>query len=524
MKASPAIIKGNFLFKTIYYQDQWFDQEIQGNGLKDKSIKGGISTTVSQLVVFIANTLSTIVLARILLPSDFGLIAMVAAFSGFVTIFKDLGVSMSIIRKARVTHDQVSILFWFNTGFCLFISLVFVGAAPLIVSFYEEPKLFSIIIVYAVSIFISSLSVIHNAILSRKMEFKKISIVNVISSMVAVGISVVMGLTGFGYWSLVFLTLFQSLAFTIILWIYCPWKPKFIFWQKGIKEFLHFGAGISGFNIINYFSRNMDNVIIGKFLGTAMLGFYSKAYQLMMLPLTKLRDPLISVGTPALSSLIQEPDRYKRYYQRLLFIICFFSFPMTAFLGIFAKELIVTVLGPKWMESVFIFQWLSVSALIQPITGTTGAIFISAGKSTQFLKMGIVSAVVIISSFLIGIHWGIHGVVIAYAIATYLLLIPTLLYCFKGTPLKLRPLLRELSLPALHTLILCTLLLALKIFLSAWLSSILTLLIALTVSIPVYYYSWRLYEKGRDKISDIKDLINSAKNKAGTMFRFFNPS
>lgn len=517
MNIDSGIIKEKASFEAASYQDTWFDQYNQTAELKDKSVKGGISTTLGQLIVFIATTLSTVILARILLPSDFGLIAMVAAFAGFVSIFKDLGFSMAIIQKPKVTHDQVSILFWFNIVFCLFISLIFVASSPLIVSFYHEPKLFYIIIAYSISIFISSLSVQHNAILSRKMEFKKIAFANIYSSFLAVIVSIIMALLGFGYWSLVFLTLSQSLFSTILLWFYCRWKPKFIFWQQGITTFLHFGAGISGFNIINYFSRNMDNVIIGKFLGTTILGFYSKAYQLMMMPLTKLRDPLVTVGTPALSSLLNDPERYRRYYNRLIFIICFFSLPMTVFLGIFSRELILVVLGPQWIQSIVIFQLLSISALIQPITGTTGAIFISAGKSGAFFKMGLVSSTVVIASFIVGVHWGVYGVVIAYAIANYLLLVPTLLYCFKDTPINFWQFVHELSLPALHTLIFCCLLIGLKFILAPHLSSVLLLILSFVISVPFYYFTWLLHKRGKDKLKDINDLISILYNKFKTM-------
>lgn len=503
---TEEIAEGISLGKKPRYSDEWFDHYHGSKGLKDKSIKGGISTTASQIIVFIVNTLSTMILARILLPSDFGLIAMVAAFAGFVSLFKDMGFSMAIIQRPKVTYDQVSVLFWFNIGLCLIISLLFIGSAPLIVSFYHEPKLFYIILAYSISIFISSLSVQHNAILSRKMDFNKIALANIFSSVLAVIIATIMAYTGSGYWSLVMLTFAQSLFFTLLLWYYCPWVPRMIFWQKGIKSFLHFGAGISGFNIINYFSRNMDNVIIGKYLGTTTLGFYSKAYQLMMLPLTKLRDPLVTVGTPALSSLLNDSGRYMRYYHRLIFIICFFSFPMTLFLAIFAKELILIVLGPHWIESVLIFQLLSVSALIDPILGTTGVILISTGQAHRYLKVGIVSSMVVVASFFVGIHWGVNGVAMAYAIANCILLVPVLLYCFYKTPVKFRLVLGEIALPALHTIAMCCLLIGAKILLSRFFSPLLVLISAFIICIPFYYFTWKLYNQGRAKIKDIDAL------------------
>lgn len=500
--------------KPVRYESGWFDSNHQHSALKEKSVKGGISTTLSQLIVFGVNTFSMIILARVLLPSDFGMIAMVAAFAGFVTIFKDAGFSMAIIQKPAITHQQVSILFWINILLCLVISLLFIAVAPLIVSFYNEPRLFYIILVYAVSIFVSSLSVQHNAILSRKMQFTKIAMANVISSVLAIGLSIVMAWAGAGYWALVYLTLFQSVFLTILLFHYCRWKPSFVFWDPGIKHFLNFGAGISGFNIINYFSRNMDNIIIGKFLGATVLGLYSKAYQLMMMPLTKLRDPLVTVGIPGLSALLSEPSRYRQYYYRLNFIICFFAFPMILFLALFAKELIFVVLGPQWGESVLMFQVLSVSAFIQPIVGTTGAVFISSGKSTAFFKMGLVSAAIIISSFFVGIRWGVYGVTVAYAVANYLLFLPTLFYCFKGTPIQMMPFLKKLLYPACHAAVFIGFMILLRSYLGPYLKPAEMLLTAFVVGVPFYYLSWFVYAKGKLQVQYIDEIV-------GTLYKKF---
>jgi PST family polysaccharide transporter len=352
------------------------------------------------------------------------------------------------------------------------------------------------------------------------MEFSRIALANIISSVLAVIVSIIMAWAGFGYWSLVFLTLSQSIFSTLLLWYYCPWRPKLIFWQKGIKSFLHFGAGISGFNIINYFSRNMDNIVIGRFLGATILGFYSKAYQLMMLPLTKLRDPLVTVGIPALSSLINQPDRFRNYYHRLIFIICFFSFPMTIFLGLFAKQLIVVVLGHQWMQSVVIFKLLSLSALIQPIGGTMGLIFISAGQPARFFKLGLVTSSTIIISFFIGIQWGVTGLIIAYTLANYMLLIPSLLYCFKGTPIKFIPVFKEILLPGIHALLLGGILYMIKYVFSQYLSDFLLLTVSFLIAVPFYYYTWIIYKKGRVKVQDINELIKICLLKLKSIFSF----
>jgi len=238
-----------------------------------------------------------------------------------------------------------------------------------------------------------------------------------------------------------------------------------------------------------------------------MLGFYSKAYQLLMLPLTQLRDPLTSVGIPGLSSLKNEPWKYRNYFRRYLFLLAFFSMPLVAYLGVYSDTLIIIVLGNQWISSSHIFQLLAISAFIQPVAGTRGLILISTGQSNKFFIWGLINAAFTILSFFIGIRWGVEGLAIGYAIVNYFLLIPSLYFCFSNTPVSAVLFFKELSQPFIHTAILFIMMLFMNRFLYDKLPHLLLFGITALVSISCYYASWMLYPAGREKIQYVNELL-----------------
>ena len=413
---------------------KWFDRDHLQNDLKDKSIKGGLRTVGAQIFSFILNVATTILLARLLLPEDYGIVAMVTSFTGFVLIFKDLGMSQAIIHQEYLNQTIVSKIFWFNVWVSIVLALIIISTGPLLVWFYGEPRLLSISFLYALTAIAGGVSTQHNALLSRQMQFKALSNITMLASFFSLLPALVMAYWGMGYWSLVAINILNPLLTAVLLWIYCDWRP---IWSKvdgSIRSFIGFGAGVSGFNMINYFSRNLDNILIGKYLGSGPLGLYSKAYQLLMLPITQLRDPLNAVGIPAMSALKNNPDSYKQYYFQFLFLLAFFSMPIVVFLFITAEPIILFLLGKNWVEASSIFKLLALTAFIQPVASTRGMVMLSSGLSTRYFMWGVYNMVAVVIAFFVGINYGLNGLAIAYAIVNYVILIPSLKYCFKSTP------------------------------------------------------------------------------------------
>jgi O-antigen/teichoic acid export membrane protein len=417
-------------------QKKWFDREHLQVDLKGKSIKGGLRTVGAQIFSFALNVATTILLARLLLPEDYGIVAMVTSFTGFVLIFKDLGMSQAIIQQDGLNQIIVSKVFWFNVWVSFFLALIIISLGPLLVMFYKEPRLLSISFLYALTAIAGGVSTQHSALLSRQMQFKALSNITMLASLFSLLPALIMAYLGLGYWSLVAINILNPLISAILLWMFCDWRPTWTKVDKSIKSFIIFGAGVSGFNMINYFSRNLDNILIGKYLGSGPLGLYSKAYQLLMLPITQLRDPLNAVGIPAMSALKDKPESYRQYYFQFLFLLSFFSMPIVVFLYITARPIILFLLGPNWVEASTIFKLLAITAFIQPIASTRGMVMLSLGLSTRYFMWGVYNMISVVIAFFIGINYGLTGLAISYAIVNYLILIPSLMYCFKDTPIS----------------------------------------------------------------------------------------
>lgn len=418
-------------------QADLFDTEYLKTDLKGRSVRGGAITVFSQGCKFALKTGSTVVLARILTPADFGLIAMVTAVTNFAMMFRELGLSTATVQKAEINHDQVSTLFWVNVAMGIIVAAIVVALAPAVAWFYDDPRLTPVTMALGAAFVFGGLTVQHQAMLQRHMRFFAIGIVEIVSMALAVAAAIIAGLLGAGYWALVIMHVTLALATAVGKWIAFPWLPGRPKKGVGVREMLGFGGNITGFNIINYFYRNADNILIGKFLGATALGFYTKAYGLLMLPINQLRNPINSVAIPSLSRLQSEPERFRKYYSKVISVIALITMPLMVYLAIYAEDVIRLVLGQQWLPAVSIFRILAVAAVIQPVSATKGLIFVSLGQGARYLRFGLINAICMVVAFIIGIHWGTIGVAYAYTIASYLVLLPLLWYCFRYSPVSI---------------------------------------------------------------------------------------
>jgi len=431
------------------FQNNFFDTEYLKADLKGRSVRGGAVTMAAQGTRFFLSMASTVVLARLLTPQDFGLIAMVTAVTGFVLMFKDMGLSMATVQRAEVNHGQISTLFWINVILSLGVMLVVAALAPVIAWFYGEPRLTWITLALAGAFIFGGLTVQHQALLRRQMRFGSLALIQIISMSVGILTAIISAFYGAGYWSLVLMQLATAITGAIAVWVACGWRPGLPVRRSGVREMLAFGGHITGFNIINYLHRNIDNVLLGKFFGSFILGQYSRAYALLLLPITQIRAPLISVALPGLSRLQHEPDRFRKYYVELVSILAFASMPLVVFLGVFSRDAVALILGEGWLPAARIFRILAIAAFIQPVFTTRGAVLLSLGQSKRYLNSGMIQSSVFVLALIAGVPWGAEGVATSYVFANYAILVPMFLYCFRYTPLTLRDFLMAILRPAL---------------------------------------------------------------------------
>ncbi|MBM9513277.1 MOP flippase family protein [Desulfogranum marinum] len=417
-------------------QNHFFDTKDQATNLKKRSLRSGAVTLTSQGLIFLINIGSTMVLARLLTPRDYGMITMVAAITGFARIFSDLGLSSATIQRADINHMQISNLFWINAGTGAVITMIVAAVSPAVAWFYKTPQLLSITAVLSLNFLIIGLAIQHRALLTRQMQFFTMAKIQIFSTLLGITVAVFMAMHGYRYWALVLNTLSVSACNVICFWFVCKWRPGLPQRKSGVRPMLRFGSDIAGFNIINYFSRNLDNILIGRYYGTLALGHYSKAYQLLMLPIANLREPLNKVALPSLSRLQSEPEKYRSYYIKFISLLAFMSMPLVAFMFACSENIIRLVLGSQWIGANELFKILAFAAFIQPVLSTRGVVLLSTGQSRKYLWWGTGNAIVTTISFILGLPWGAKGVATAYATANYLLLYPSLFYVFKNSHLR----------------------------------------------------------------------------------------
>ena len=363
-----------------------------------------------------------VVLARILSPREYGLLGMVLVFSGFANSLADLGLGGSIVQKRDVTDRQLNSVFWLNVATGILLTAIFVLAAPLIARFYKEPELRLLTVAIATNFFFGSLNVVQNALLDKSLSFRTKFWIETVSISASGIVALGLALTGAGVWSLVGQLLTLTVVRVMVMWSLSSWRPTMSFDLSAVKELLHFGGNLMGFSIVIYWSMNIDDLVIGRWLGGAALGFWSLADKLMRLPLNNVTDITTSVMFPALSAIQHDVEAVRRTYLRAMRMIALITFPIAIGLSVLAEPAILVVYGSKWRGAIAILQLLCFAGMAQSIYNTASWVFLSQGKSKILFRLGIYATAVRAAGVLIGAHWGLVGVAWAYVLGSYLFL------------------------------------------------------------------------------------------------------
>lgn len=392
--------------------------------LKSK-VKNGLKWTfVDQILSQVIFLVFSIFLARILTPSIFGIVSMVTIFSNFAALFIDLGFSAALIQKKEITDAHYSSVFWLNVGIGFLMYLIFYVCAPLISLFYNQPELTLLIRVICLSFIVSSFASVQANILIKELHFKKKVIINWIAMLIGYALAFIMAYQGYGVWSLVMMTLLTAILNSILYWFVSKWVPLFIFEWKKVKELSHYGLNFLGEASVNYWSRNFDNFIIAKVLGSTDLGIYTRAYSLMLLPLRNVSTIITKVMFPAFSKKQDDIQVLKKYYLSIIQYIALITFPLMIGLSIVSREFVLLFFGSQWSAMIPVLSILSGLGAIQSIVSLNGLIYNSLGRVNIAFKVSILTNIVLVIAFVIGVNYGLIGVAYSYLIASALLLIP----------------------------------------------------------------------------------------------------
>ncbi len=411
--------------------------------LHRRSVRGSVATLSGQGVKLLLQTLSTVVLARLLLPYDFGLIAMESTIIGLIGMCADLGLTRATVQRAQITHAQVSTLFWVNCALGLAFALVVVALAPAIAWFYHEPHLVAITLALSVNFIFGGLTAQHQALLVRQMHFNTLAVIGPVSMACGVVTAIAMAWQRFGYWALVASNVVASAVYCILVWTKCTWRPGAFKLGAGVRSMLVFGGDLTGYTLLNYFTRNFDNILIGRVFGSTLLGIYSKAYGLLMVPMAQINTPISAVLVPGLSRLQQRPAEYSKLYFQALDALSLVTVPLVVFSFFLARDVVLVMLGHRWLPVAHVFQLLGPAALVSAINFAPSWLCISSGRTRIQFNFGLVSAPVCVGAFLVGIRWGIEGVAAAFSTVFTGLYWCFVWYASKHSPVRFSEILRS---------------------------------------------------------------------------------
>jgi O-antigen/teichoic acid export membrane protein len=390
--------------------------------LRHRTLTGLTWSGAAQIGRQIIQFVVSVLLARLLTPNDFGLFSMIIVFTGFAELFNDVGLGAAIIQRSDVNRQLLNSVFWTNVLIGILLTVITAFAAPFLSSFYNEPLLKNLTTWISINFFINSLCIVQTVLLQKRIDFRRLAYTEMLATIISGIISVSMALSGFGVWSLVAQSVTFAFFYALMLWTFSTWQPKLSFDWQALKGLLRFSTHLFGFNVFNYWVRNMDNLLIGKVIGSSALGIYSRAYSLMLLPVSQISTVMGRVMFPALSIIQKDTELTKKVYLNSTRIIALISFPFITALLITAEPLILLLYGEKWSEIIPIFRILCITGIGQTVGTTLGWIYTSQGRTDIMFKWGMLSGFIYIISFVIGIHWGIIGIATAYVLSGYLIL------------------------------------------------------------------------------------------------------
>jgi PST family polysaccharide transporter len=415
--------------------------------LKDRTIRAGIINVGARGVGFGIRIVSIMILGRLLDPSDYGLVTMVTAFTGVLNMFGAFGLFQAAVQRDSLSEKESTALFWLNVAFGGLLTLAAIAAAPVVSRFYHEPRLLVIMEVVAIMFIITGAGIQHGVLLQRRMLFGVSAVIEIVALLIGTVVSVGMAMAGYGYWALVSITLTLPLATTIGLWIATGWIPGRPQIVPSVRSMLQFGFGTTLNGFVSYFANNIDKLLLGRVWGTEALGLYGRAFHLINFPGDNLNATIGEVAFAALSRTKDDLDRFRRYFLKGYSIVVTLTVPLTVVCALFADDLVVVILGPKWAAAAEIFRILAPTILVFAISNPLGWLLNSLGLIKRGAYIALSSAPLVVAAVAAGIPYGARGVAAAYSIVMVIKVIPITVWALHGTGVRVHEIFAALSRP-----------------------------------------------------------------------------
>lgn len=390
--------------------------------LKKQALAGMIWTYSQQ---FGTQTLTfgvSVVLARILLPEEFGLIGMLAIFIGIGNTLFEGGMTSSLIRTNELNEEDYSTVFFFNLGSSIIIYGILFLCAPFIANFYNQPTLNPLIRVYGLTFIISAFGTVQNTILTRELKFKKQALITFPALLIGGIVAIAMAYKNFGVWSLVGLAITNAFFTSLFLWLSSKWRPIFVFNKKKFHQHFHYGYKLTVSGILDIVFTNIYQIIIGRFYTAALVGYYARANSLMMLPVSNVSGALNRVIFPIFSKVQNDISLLKNTYKKVMQLVLFVVTPIMVIMVVLAKPIIILLFTEKWLPMVTILQIICASGVLYPIHLYNLIVLQVKGRSDLFLKLEIIKKVIIAIVLVITLYFGFYALLWGQLICSILAL------------------------------------------------------------------------------------------------------
>ena len=411
-----------------------FQSRAEIHELRRLAVRGAVTTVSASGLALASQVVSTVILARLLTPADFGVVTMVTTFSLLLVSFGLNGFTEAVIQFEEIDHQTASNLFWINLGAASALGIGFVAAGSLLARFYHNPLVTQVATCLSVGIVISAASVMHLAFLKRALRFGGVSGNDLIGRALNTAVAVVLAWMGWGYWALVAGIIAQQVSISIGAWCLCHWIPGPPRSTNKTGAMVRFAAKVYGQFTVGYVALNIDNLLVGWKFNAVALGFYKKAFDLFALTASQLTSPLNNVALASLSRVNQERALFQRWLANSLGMVAFVGMAASADLTLVGRDVVRVVLGSKWSESGRIFEIFGPGIGAMLLCSTVGWIHLSLGKPGRWLRWSVVQLIITLVLFLAALPWGPAGVAGAWSISYWALLIPAFWYA--GRPIE----------------------------------------------------------------------------------------
>jgi O-antigen/teichoic acid export membrane protein len=411
----------------------YFEEHRESADLGRRALRGGTVSVAMQYGNGVLQIIAAVILARLLAPEDFGLVAIVTVLTSFAPALIDFGLGDATTQSPTISPGQVSSLFWITAGVGLAVALLVVISSPLIAMIYKEPRLEAIAIYSSITFALSGISNQHLALLRRAMEFGKIARIQLFGTLVGTSIAIIVAYRGYGYWALVARPIATAFYVAIGAWLMCKWRPGFPSFDDKVKSMVRFGLQVVGFAITYNFSKAIDRIGLGLIYRPDQVGYYQNAINLYEYSIFGTLLQLHTVGSAALSKLQSSPAVLRQHYISAVSTLSYFVMPTAAILSVTGYDLTVFLLGEKWKEAGSLLSILALRGIFQVVETSGGWLHLAIGRADRWRNWGIFAAAVQIVLILAGLPFGPEGVASATVVTSLLMAIPSISYA--GRPI-----------------------------------------------------------------------------------------